>query len=184
MGRLRSNVAVFGQPRELKAEYKVATLTSRIDGLEDFASFSSVESEIEQSEHGHRVTVVVESKDKVEFDHGAFRYTIRARTPWTSTQGQSFAANTEAVIETTSSEGATADDHLIAQWPIRALLIMANGKKLYWRGHHILDEQFPLWMLDGSSRMPSLARYCSGGQSKTPSNQSLLALMSPFPCSV
>ncbi|MET1087332.1 MAG: hypothetical protein ABWY04_09475 [Arthrobacter sp.] len=153
LGRLRSDVAVFGRPRELKPEYQFKTLTSRIDGLEDFASFSSVASEVEQSEHGHRVTVVVESKDKVEFDHGDFQYTIRARTPWTSTQGQSFAANTEAVIETTSPDGATADAHLIAQWPIRALLIMANGKKLYWRGHHILDEQFPVWMLDGSSRM-------------------------------
>jgi hypothetical protein len=154
LGRLRADVAVFGRPQELKAEYKVATLTSRIDGLEDFAAFSSVESEIEESEHGHRVTVVVESKDKVEFDHGAYRYAIRARTPWTSTQGQSFAADTEAVIDTTSLEGATADDHLTAQWPIRALLIMAYGKKLYWRGHHVLDEQFPLWMLDGSTRTP------------------------------
>lgn len=153
LGRLRSNVAVFGQPRELKHEYKFATLISRIDGLDDFASFSSIASEVENTEHGHRVTVVVESKDKVAFDHGGFQYAIRATSPWTSTQGRSFAANAEAVLETTSPDGATADDHLKAQWPIRALLIMANGRKLYWRSHHILDEQFPLWMLDGSSRM-------------------------------
>lgn len=153
LGRFRADVAVFGQPRELKSEYKFKSMSSRIDGLEDFAAFSSVASEVEESDHGHRVIVVVESKDKIEFDHGAFRYAIRARTPWTSTQGRSFSAAAEAVIETTSSEGATADDHLTAQWAIRALLIMANGKKLYWRGHHILDEQFPLWMLDGSSQV-------------------------------
>lgn len=154
LGRLRANVAIFGQPRDLKSEYKFATLASRIDGLDEFASFSSVDSVIEDTDQGHRVVVTVEAKDKVICEHGNFHFTICATTPWTSTQGRSFVAHAGATLETRSLEGATADEHLTAQWPIRALLILAYGTKLFWRRHHIVDEQFPIWTIDGSSHGP------------------------------
>lgn len=154
LGQLRSNVAVFGQPRELKPEYTFATLASRLDGLNDFASFSSVHSDIHDTDEGHRVVVTVEAREKITCQHNGFEFSIRATTPWTSTEGQSFRTEAGATLETTAAESATADDHITAQWPLRALLILAYGSKLYWRGHHIVDEQFPIWTIDGSSHGP------------------------------
>lgn len=155
LGQLRADVAVFGQPRELKAEFCFETMASRIDGLEDFASFNSVTSDIERTENGHRVTVLVEANDRFTCEYGGFKYAIRASTPWTATDGQSFSARAQALIETESVNGATANEHLTAQWPLRALLIMAYGRRLFWREHQIVDDQFPMWMLDGSTRTPS-----------------------------
>lgn len=65
LGQLRSEIAIFGQPRELKAEYTFATLASRLDGLDDFASFNSVHSDIQDTDEGHRVLVTVEARERV-----------------------------------------------------------------------------------------------------------------------
>lgn len=151
LGRLRADVTFFGQPRELKDEYRIASLCSRIDGLDYFASFNSVNSVTEPTESGEKVIATVEASESITGQHGGFQFLIRATTPWTSTKGQSFEVQAGATLETISTEGATAEEHLTAQWPIRALLVLAYGKELYWRRHHVLDDQFPAWAVDGYS---------------------------------
>lgn len=154
LGRLRANVAIFGEPLELEPEYRIATMASKIDGLGNFASFNSIDSVVEATDQGHRVIVTVEATENITCEHGGFQFTIRATTPWSATRGQSFEAHAGAILETTSVQGATADEHLTAQWPIRSLLVLAYGTKLYWRRHHILDEKFPVRTIDGATHGP------------------------------
>lgn len=155
LGRLGADVAIFDSPRKLKSEYSVAKLLSRIDGLHSFTSFRSID-QSESFEGGVRATVVtVKAADRVSWRHGGFTYTIRASVPWKSTSGLSFTAHADAVIETSRSKRATVGDHISAQWPLRALLILAHGSKLHWREHMLLDEQFPMWMMSGEAKAPT-----------------------------
>jgi hypothetical protein len=149
-------VVVFGRPRKLKTVYKFKELVSKIDGLDDFAFFRSIDSTVAPTEDGHTVTVTVEAKEKVTCRHGGFTYTILANAPWSATEGQSFTARSETLLETKTSRGASANEHLTAQWPVRALLILVNGRRIYWRNHRVVDDQFPTWMLAGPPREPSL----------------------------
>lgn len=155
LGRISADVTIFEAPRKLKAEYKFKKLASKFDGLDDFARFRSIDSDMQFTDTGHRVVVTVEAKDSATWRQNGFTYAIRANAPWSSLGGSEFAVRSEALIETSRFKRATANEHITAQWPIRALLILANGSKLFWRSHHIVDDDFPTWMMAGSPRAAS-----------------------------
>ena len=152
VGRLDARIAILAQPRQLQGEYRIRSVLSDIDGLHEFADFNSVSTDYEANEGRLRVHVVVEAKDKIEVEHGNFTLAIRATAPWSVIAGSHFTARANAAIESTSQSGATIDDHIVAQWPVRALLILAFGTSLRWRGHQLRDDQFPLFMLSGDAR--------------------------------
>jgi len=142
LGRLDADLTVFGEPRKLSREFRFKSLISTIDGLKEFANFHVLDSDIQPTESGHKVVVTIEATEEVKWRHGKFAYLIRANAPWSSTMGSDFTAHYEALIETTTSKRALANEHLAAQWPIRALLTLANGAKVRWRSHRVVDETF------------------------------------------
>lgn len=156
VGRLDANLAIFERPRAIADEYRVRTVTSRIDGLHEFAGFESITSDHDRVDGRWRTTVVVHAKDEVTVENGGVVYTIRATVP-TTASGVEFTALADAVIETTIGDSATVDEHVVAQWPVRALLTLAFGVPLFWREHQLLDDQFQLRTLDGVEHGPTAA---------------------------
>lgn len=153
VGRLDANLAILSRPRELADEYRVRTVTSRIDGLHEFAGFESISTDHDRVDGRWRTIVTMHATDEVRIERGEFTYTIRATVPGTSS-GIEVMARADAVIDTTTDAGATVDEHVVAQWPIRALLTLAFGIPLLWREHQLLDDQFPVWTLDGVAHDP------------------------------
>lgn len=158
VGRLDARLAIFGRARELSHEYRVKCLRSTIDGLHQFAAFKSITTDYERSDGSWRTNVTIHAKDQVSVQHGRFTYCIRATAPGTAIEGVEFTARGDAAIETDAHAGATVDEHIVAQWPIRALLVLAYGVPLYWREHRLQDDQFPVWMLSGEARAPEFVR--------------------------
>lgn len=156
LGRARAAVTIFERPREFRDEYLVKELTSTIDGLEEFARFEPVTHDVEYLPDGHhRTTVVVESVESVEWVANGYSYAIKSNVSWAAQSGRYFhIVDSEPYILTRSDAGASPFDHLAAQWPIRALLILTHGRSLAWRSHRLRDDQFPMWMMDGSTRDP------------------------------
>ncbi|MEW1953150.1 hypothetical protein [Terrabacter sp. NPDC080008] len=155
LGRLDARVAIFGQPRKLEREYRVKTLRSRIDGLHHFAAFESIDIHLKRKADRFKVRVTLDPKGVVEAESGAFTVAIRATAPWDAMDGVGFTTQTDAELETTCADGATVDDHIQAQWAVRALLSLVQGTQVRWRAHKVLDDQFPTWMLSGEAQKPS-----------------------------
>lgn len=151
-GRLGADVAVFGQPRELRDEYRIRTLRSGIDGLEGFADFRPVQYEFPR--RGDPVVVTFDHSETVTWESNGFAYTVTADATWTGSEGTWFEARSAPFISTTHPEGATPQEHLRAHWAVRDLLLFAHGRKLAWRSHRIVDEEFPLWTMDGAAHGP------------------------------
>lgn len=154
LGKIGPDVAIFGRPRSMSSDYKVRRFLSRIDGLWQFTAFTSIDEDTDYIEGRYRMVVTVDAKDEVKWRHGGFTYTLRALAPWTSTSSMKFNAESDAEIETSAYRGASIDDHLTAQWPLRALLLLVHGRKLFWRDHHLIDDHFPTWMTAGPPREP------------------------------
>lgn len=156
VGRVRCQAAIFNRPRTYQDEYLVHEFISTIDGLEEFARFSPVTHSDEKTEAGRRrTTIVIDAAESVEWEASGFKYAIRSNVAWHGTPGRSFVIDDSSpFLSTTSDSGATLANHLEAQWAVRALLILVHGRPLAWRSHKIRDEEFPLWMMDGSDRGP------------------------------
>lgn len=156
-GRVRARSLIFGRPRMVLEDYSVAEMMSTIDGLDAFARFKPIKLSVEHKEDGgHRVEVVVDASESVSWNAGGFSYTIHANVSWTGQDGTSFEVlDGRPFLQTVREGGATIDEHYEAQFSIRALLVLVHGSRLSWRSHKIRDDQFPMWMLDGSDRGPS-----------------------------
>jgi hypothetical protein len=150
-------VVIQERPREVRDEYLVRQLASTIDGLEEFSRFEPITHDVEYLPEGHsRTTIVVESVESVEWVANGYAYAIKSNVAWSARDGRYFhTVDSEPYLLTTSEEGASPVDHLAAQWPIRALLVLIHGQPLAWRSHRLRDEEFPVWMLDGSTSTPT-----------------------------
>ncbi|WP_342632864.1 hypothetical protein [Microbacterium testaceum] len=157
LGRARAGVVILARPREVRDEYPVRQLASTIDGLEEFSRFEPITHDVQYLPEGHsRTTIVVESVDSVEWVANGYTYAIKSNVAWSARDGRYFhAVDSQPYILTTSDEGASPVEHLAAQWPLRALLVLIHGQPLSWRSHRLRDEEFPVWMMDGSIRTPS-----------------------------
>ncbi|NTW42196.1 MAG: hypothetical protein HGA44_20345 [Cellulomonadaceae bacterium] len=154
-GRLGASVAVFGQPRLLKGEYRIREMRSSIDGLDGFAGFRPVNYEFPG--RGEPAVIALDDSAKVKWRSNGFTYTLGAEASWSGRSGTSFAATAVPYISTHRARGATPAEHLRAQWAIRDLLLFAHGRKLAWRSHRVIDDQFPLFTLDGATHGPDPA---------------------------
>lgn len=156
LGRVRAQVLIFNRPRTIQDEYVVAEFMSTIDGLEAFAGFEPVKFDRHRKEDGgNRVEVVVDASDSVTWIAGGYTYEIHANVSWTGQDGRSFdIRDSRPYLQTAREGGATIAEHYQAQLPIRALLMLAHGSPLSWRSHKLRDDEFPMWMLDGSDRGP------------------------------
>lgn len=154
VGRVKAQAAIFERPRNYKDEYPVREFISNIDGLRDFARFSPVQHEQEPGENGrYRTTVVLNTNESVEWETAGFKYTIQSNVAWHGTPGRSFVIDDSSpYISTVSESGAVIADHFSAHWAVRALLSLVFGHNLAWRSHRLRDDEFPLWMMDGSDR--------------------------------
>lgn len=153
VGRLDARVAILGRARELAPDYRIHSVTSQIDGLHEFAGFESISTQHDRVGGYTRTTVTLHAKDEVSLQHDGVTYRIHSTTPG-STSGRQVEVRADAVIETIKPDGATVEEHVEAQWPVRALLTLAFGTPLFWRGHQLLDDQFPTWMVGGRPRRP------------------------------
>lgn len=153
-GRLSPNVTFYGRPRALKPAYRVSEFTSRIDGLREFTGVGSVAVNMPKT-RDDAVTVALKPSQTFKWRHNGFTHRIETGATWSGTMGLNFEASSQAVLSTTKSKRASPEEYLVAQWPMRALLVLAFGTRLNWRRHTVVDEQFPLWMLDGSTMGPN-----------------------------
>ena len=154
-GRLVAAVAIFGQPTRLKDEYKVTKLRSSIDGLGGFSDFRPVRYEFPGP--GEPVTLSLDETELRSWRSAGFTYTLKPHVTQSGTQGRQFEAQSTASLVTSKARGASPREHLRAQRAVRDLLILAHGQKLAWRSHHVLDEDFPLFTLDGQTHGPASA---------------------------
>lgn len=157
LGRVRARALIFNRPRTIRDEYSVSEFMSTIDGLEAFARFEPIKFDMKTNETGgHRVELVVDAAESVSWEAGGYEYTIHANVSWTGQDGRSFEIlDSRPYLETKREGGATIHDHYRAHLPIRALLTLVHGVALSWRSHRLRDDEFPMWMLDGSDRGPS-----------------------------
>jgi hypothetical protein len=153
LGTFRAAEVVLGTPRSFPDDYRYRELRSRIDGLDEVVRARTIE-----VDHAKEATVVrIVSAPSTSWDHGGFSYEISSITPWEHTSGESFTALTHAALTTSRDGGASGADHLSAQWPVRALLLLLHGRALAWRSHEIRDHQFPFWMMSGEELEPTWA---------------------------
>jgi hypothetical protein len=148
-GRVVPTTVIFGRPRLFSPDYRVRQLGSRLDGLQAFSRFTSLELN-DRAEDADAV-VTLRPSEAVRWRHDGFSFAIRATVPWSGVYGQSFTATADSILESRCSKGRTVAEHVRAQWPLRALLILAFGSELSWRDHWVTDQKFPTWMLDGST---------------------------------
>lgn len=154
-GRLVAAVAIFGQPTQLKTEYRVTKLRSTIDGLSGFSDFRPVRYEFPGA--GEPVTLSFDETELRSWRSAGFTYTLKPHVTRSGTEGRQFEAQSTAALVTSRARGASPREHLRAQWAIRDLLLLAHGQKLAWRSHHVVDDQFPLLTLDGKAHGPESA---------------------------
>ncbi|HEY3549157.1 MAG TPA: hypothetical protein VGK17_24035 [Propionicimonas sp.] len=154
-GRLGASVAVFGQPRRLKEEYRIREMRSSIDGLAGFADFRPVDYDFPN--RGEPAVITLDDSAMATWRSSGFTYSLGARAAWSGSLGTSFAATAVPFISTHRARGATPAEHLRAQWAIRDLLLFVHGRKLAWRSHRVIDDQFPLFTLDGATHGPDPA---------------------------
>lgn len=145
-GTLRPDCTILGRPRSMKSSYKLREMMTNMDGLTRWANFRPVET---SDETAGTVTVTVAAPTPVSFRAAGFTYSIVENAPWSARSGSQFHVESEAAIVTRAYRGATAEEHLSAQWPIRALLTLMYAAPIRWRRHRIRDDAFPMWMLAG-----------------------------------
>jgi hypothetical protein len=151
-GRLKADTAIFSKPRRLKEQYKVREMRSTIDGLGEFAMFEPVRTNWNEIGPAGGLVVTLDTSEEVTWRSAGFTYSVRSNAPWSGTDGQQFQVESVPYLATSKSARATADEHLTAQWSLRALLAMVVGERVAWRGHRVKDESFPTWMLGGDAR--------------------------------
>lgn len=154
VGRLSPSATFEGRPRQLKDKYHLREFTSRIDGLVEFTNVGSVDVN-EPRTQDEPITATLKPSEHFRWRHAGYTHEIRSSAVWSARFGQSFNASSEAFLTTTRAKGQTSEEYLVSQWPVRALLVLAFGTPLYWRGHSIKDDNFPTWMLSGDAREPS-----------------------------
>jgi hypothetical protein len=148
-GRIVPSTVIFGRPRLFSPDYRVRQLGSRLDGLQAFSQFASLE--LDDRDHDADAVVTVRPNEAVMWRHDGFSFAIRATVPWSGVYGHTFTATAESILESRCSKGRTVAEHVHAQWPLRALLTIAFGAGISWREHWATDQKFPTWMLDGST---------------------------------
>lgn len=153
LGRLDANVVMLGRPRSIRAEYRFREFRSTIDGLHEFSGFHSISDNLDDPSNGRLVTFTIGATEEVRWRHGGFSYRIVATAPWRS-DGRELSAQSGVALTSRRARGASVDDHLTAQWSVRALLLLVLGREIHWREHTILDEQFPTWMMSGEAHAP------------------------------
>ena len=148
-GALRPDCTILGRPRSINSSYKLREMMTNLDGLTRWANFMPVRT---SDERAGTVTVTVAAPSPMSFRAAGFTYSIVENAPWSARSGSRFHVESEAAIVTHAYRGATAEEHLTAQWPIRALLTLLYAAPVRWRRHRIRDDTFPMWMLAGQPR--------------------------------
>ena len=155
-GRIWVDAAIFELPKRLRPEFRFREVVSELDGLRAFAGFRSIEYERAIVDGRLRTVATIAAHEDVQWRYGGFSFRVRANAPWQLDSSGDFRAASDAVVGSSSSRRATLDAHITAQWPIRALLLLAYGRPLRWRAHRVRDDDFPRWMLAGPPREPQL----------------------------
>ncbi|GEN79005.1 hypothetical protein [Actinotalea fermentans] len=154
-GRLTAQTAIFGEPRTLRSTYRVRTMRSSIDGLDGFTHFRPVKYAFPA--RGEPAVITLDDSESVSWRSQGYTYEFRAGAVWSGAEGRRFEAESLPFLATTCHKGRTPQEHLRAQWAVRDLLLLAHGEKLAWRTHHVADEEFPLWTMDGKAHGPEPA---------------------------
>lgn len=160
LGRLTADTVILGRPRTVKDEYRFSDFTSTIDGLEEFCGFQPISDNLDDPARARAVTFTVNPPEEVHWRHKGFTYALRSWAPW-STDGREVSVQSTATLTTHRRTRALVNEHIAAQWPVRALLLLVLGSEIYWREHRILDDQFPTWMMSGGPHAPQSLQVLS-----------------------
>jgi len=153
LGRIRASAMIFNRPRTIQSEYLIQEFRSTIDCLDEFVRFEPVL--IEMLGGDSPVKVTIDPAESVGWSGGGYEYVVHANVAWTGEHGRSFEIlDNQPFLQTAREGGATLFSHYRAQVPIRALLTLVFGTAISWRSHKLRDNEFPMWMLDGSERGP------------------------------
>lgn len=153
-----AEVAIFGAPNTWPITPDVEEMSSRFDLLEYFKHFPRVSHERVKDQRGLHTTLEIRPAENVTWKHGDFEYFLDGEAPSGGVIGRTFSVESETWLRTKHQSGATAQDHLSAQWPIRALVTLSQGHGLYWREHKIGD---PAFDDDRFGRMPKELRLAA-----------------------
>jgi hypothetical protein len=173
LGTARPDIAFFGRPRGLKDNYDVRALSSTLDGIQELAGFKPVSGSREETGSGWRYVVTVDPNEEIKWRHGGFTFAIKSAAPWTQNGNESFHARPEPFIKTSTHAGADVDAHISAQWPFRALLVLAHGAPLHWRRHWAEDYQFAEGSMGGTAEVV-FRRTVRDAQKDTPDRGDLV----------
>lgn len=143
--------AIFSRSRSIEDSYPISQFISTIDGLDSFGKFSPLKFNDDLKE-GVWHSIEVPEEEVFEWQGGKFKYQISSSFILRS--GSKFELkNAPPRLTTTHEDGASLLDHLNAQLPIRALLILVYGTSLSWRSHSVLSDSFPIWGWDEPMEM-------------------------------
>jgi len=145
------SAALFGEPVRTRKSYPIGELRSELDGLSEFTRLSAVS--VTRSIDGTRHTVEDLSREVVHWRHAGFTFSLDVLTaPTASYADLSYAVETRTVVRSHSAAGATAEQHIAAQRPMRTLLIMLSGDAVFWRHHEVADRKLPIHTFSGATR--------------------------------
>lgn len=136
------------EPVRALRRYRIGEMRSELDGLTKFVNPSAI-SAVRASE-STIITIENRSRELIHWRHGGFTFALDVLAePAASYDGLSYAIDTRTVIRSCTAKGATAEEHLAAQLPMKSLLNLLSGKAVYWRGHEVSDPKLPIYTLAG-----------------------------------
>ena len=142
------SAALLELPIRMRETYPIGEMRSELDTLTAFTRLSAIS--VTRAVDGSRDTVEDVSREVARWRYGGFTFAIDVLTAPTPSSGDlSYAVETRTVVRSHIAAGATAEQHLAAQLPLRSLLILLSGDAVYWRRHEVSDRTLPLRTLSG-----------------------------------
>lgn len=127
----------------------VEEMYSTIDGLARFSGFGRIEVADTDQEHPEQIVLTRSVEEHVSWTvdaedfASALQYDVLRTTPWREND-DGVAVHNEVVIETKWLGGDVQPEILLwQQYPMRSLLVIAYGKRVEWRSHHVRGQSFP-----------------------------------------
>ncbi|MDQ0540896.1 hypothetical protein QF011_003474 [Curtobacterium flaccumfaciens] len=133
----------------------VEEMYSTIDGLARFSGFGRIEVADTDQEHPEQIVLTRSVKEHVSWTvdaedfASALQYDVLRTTPWREND-EGVTVHNEVVIETKWLGGDVQPEILLwQQYPMRSLLVLAYGKRVEWRSHHVRGQSFPTKYMRG-----------------------------------
>lgn len=151
LGKFSASSIVFaGTEGALDEEFRVQKLRTKMDGLTDWVAAEAISVRSIADDEG-RLTgldVSVKSPEEIRWSSGEAKMTLDVHWNWTG--GRELKVAEYVLLRSEFVDGkAKPTEHLEQHRMVRALLVISSGGTIAYREHWIMDEHFPLRMLNG-----------------------------------